>query len=286
MLVREAVGWAATQFVAAGIEDSWVNAVFLMKHALQSPPESALDKSLEPQQEVLFRGWVSARSRRMPAQYLVGIQDFYGRPFFVSRTVFVPRSYTEEYVAVVLEELTKDTRPTLNVVEVGTGSGAVATTLAAENSKVSATAFDVSEATVEIARNNALAHQVAGRTTFLTDDWQDFLKNGALRDLACVIGNPPDRTPAEVQTLVPETRHEPQRALTNGTNDPLADHRAIIRSAKGSLAAGGFVALDVHPPRAQELEQIFHAEGFQTRLVPGSEDVYPVTLVGRLPHRQ
>ena len=107
----------------------------------------------------------------------------------------------------------------------------------------------------------------------------EVLQAGLRGQMNVLIANPPDLTPEEADALVPETRYEPRGALTAGTADPLAVHRLVVGHARDLLAPGGMLAMHVRPQRADELAAVVQAAGFRVETVPGSEAIYPTTVI-------
>lgn len=167
-------------------------------------------------QELKFRRAVARRGeRREPVAYIVGNEEFMGLEFKVTPSVLIPRPSTESLVQKAGEVKT--------FLEIGTGSGAIAVTLALTGAK--GTATDVSEHALNVARENARRHGVEDRITFVQADlWAD-----GTFDL--VISNPPYVTTAEMEALPLEVKHEPREAL-HGGDDGLDLIRRIVAGAK------------------------------------------------------
>lgn len=125
------------------------------------------------------------------------------------------------------------------------------------------------------------AQYIVGRQKFY-NLWAPLLQAGLRGKVNVLIANPPDLTPEEADALVPETRYEPRGALTAGTADPLAVHRLAVGHARDLLAPGGMLAMHVRPQRADELAAVVQAAGFRVETVPGSEAVYPTTVIGTM----
>ena len=173
-----------------------------------------------------------------PLPYVLGRWHFYGREFAVTPAVLIPRPETETLVEHALAWLRAhpDRR---RVTDVGTGSGALAVTLAAEKPAVRVTATDISPAALEVARRNARRHSVADRIAFVETDLLTALA-GAF-DL--IVANPPYIPIAELANL-PVAQHEPREALDGGA-DGLATIRRLLAQAQTRLAAGGALMLEI-----------------------------------------
>jgi release factor glutamine methyltransferase len=224
-----------------------------------------------------LRTWVQRRIKKEPLQYITG--KFYGRPFKVTPAVLIPRPETERMVDVALHLISNADAP--KVLDVGTGSGCVAVSIAAECPQADVTAVDVSKAALEIARYNMEQNGIAN-VNLLQLDFLTALPEGRF-DL--VVSNPPYIPTEEMETLMPDVReYEPKVALTD-RGDGLAFYRRMAQVADQVLVHGGWLVMEVglgeHPRRARD---IFLDAGFkETELVPdfnGDERVLKVHFTG------
>lgn len=187
---------------------------------------------------------VEAHAKGVPVQHLTGIEEFYGRVFSVSRDVLIPRPETEELVAFVLDRIDKifPGNGSLNVVDVGTGSGAIATTLALENERLRVSAVDLSEAALAVAKANA--NRLGATVSFWRGDLlAPFLENGQKVDV--IVSNPPyipEEDEAELDDVVRD--HEPHLALFGG-KDGYSVYRRLIEQIPNALKEPGLVAFEV-----------------------------------------
>ena len=216
-------------------------------------PEQMLTAGQAAQLEAL----VARRSGDEPLAYLLGSADFLGLEFLVSPAVLIPRPDTEVLVALAVERAQRLSAP--RIVDLGTGSGIVAVTLARLCPAASVTAVDVSPAALDVARINAARHGV--QVTFLPGDWYAPLC-GARFDL--IVANPPyvvDGDPHLRQNGLP---FEPQGALTDGVagGDGLSCIRAIIDDAPAHLLPGGWLLLEHGYDQAAQVRAMLIAEGF------------------------
>jgi len=175
-----------------------------------------------------------------PMQYIFGEAEFYRLPFRVTPDVLIPRPETEHVVEKVLELAGKFSSP--RIVDVGTGSGAIAVALAHELPDAIVTATDLSAAAVGVARENAERNGVAERIRFLEGD---LLEPVAGEQFDIVVSNPPYVAEADRESLAIEVRdYEPGRALFAGA-DGLDIYRRLIPQAFGALARGGYLVLEI-----------------------------------------
>jgi release factor glutamine methyltransferase len=180
---------------------------------------------------------VARRAAGEPLQYVLGAWDFFGREFLLSRETLIPRPETEGLVERVLEVLRrKGAMPSL-ALDVGTGSGAIAVTLAAELPSARVVAIDISPGALRTARENARRHGVGGRVLFACCDADSALKCGGRFDV--VVSNPPYVADGEWESLPAGVReHEPPRALLAGP-EGLSVLRRLVAGAGELLSPGG-----------------------------------------------
>ena len=198
-----------------------------------------LDRPLTEAQLTDLRTLVKRRSSREPLQYIIGNTEFYGLTLKVDPRALIPRHETEELIDLIVERLKA---PPKRVLDLGTGSGAIALALASRYSDAEVTATDQSEQAITLAKENALALNLSSRVTFIKGNWFEPLDEGARFDL--IVSNPPYLTEAEMQTAEPEViDHEPHSALASG-QEGLDDLGLLFKSVPKYLAEGGLLALE------------------------------------------
>jgi release factor glutamine methyltransferase len=180
---------------------------------------------------------VARRASGEPLQYVLGAWDFFGREFRLSPETLIPRPETEGLAERALAVLRrKGAKPSL-ALDVGTGSGCIAVTLAAELPSARVVATDISPGALRTARENARRHRVGGRLLFACCDADSALKCGGRFDV--VVSNPPYVADEEWESLPDGVReHEPPRALLAGP-DGLSILRRLVAGAGGLLSPGG-----------------------------------------------
>jgi release factor glutamine methyltransferase len=187
---------------------------------------------------------VARRARREPVAYITGEREFYGRSFRVTRDVLIPRPETEFVVDAALACLAARPGATPRIIDIGTGSGCIAVTIACEAPSVRLTASDVAPEAIAIARENATRHGVVDRIDFV----EGSLFAGRTDpeggwDLA--VSNPPYVARRDRDTLAPDVRDfEPDQALFGG-DDGLEVIRALARAAGTALASGGSLVMEI-----------------------------------------
>jgi release factor glutamine methyltransferase len=248
---RDAVAWGAARLRGAGLEprDAWVDAALLLRHAaglsreeLLMRPEAAMGEEAAER----FAQMIGRRAAGCPPAYLTGRREFGGLAFDVDQRVLIPRPETEVLVDAVADALAGIPSPV--VVDVGTGSGAIALTLAHRLPGARVIATDVSTDALAVARRNAARLGLADRVTWALGDALEPLAGrvpGVLgRGADAVCANPPYVPSAEMDGLAREIRdYEPRLALDGGP-DGLAVHRRIAAGAAALVRPGGVLAVE------------------------------------------
>lgn len=197
--------------------------------------------------------WLERRAAGEPVQYITGRAAFRDLDLFVSPAVLIPRPETEELTGAVLDTLRARSGewPAPRVVDLGTGSGAIALAVASEAPHANVTATDASVAALEIARQNARALGLQDRVRFLHGHWFDALDPDEKFEV--VVSNPPYIADTERDALPRDVKdHEPAAALFAGETG-LDAIREIVDLAPDALVAGGLLALELAENRAEEV---------------------------------
>ncbi len=239
--IRDVLDWATRDFSARGIESARLDAELLVASALGIDRIGLyldLNRPLQEEERGAIRALMTRRRDREPVAYILGHRDFFGRRFEVTPDVLIPRPDTETLVEHALAVIPRDAP--CRVLDVGTGSGAIAVTLAAERPEAMLTATDISEAALEVARRNAVAHGVLERIDF---DHVDLLRGAERYDV--IVSNPPYIARAELNELQDEVRvHEPRTALEAG-EDGLGVIRRLLDMATHAADAGACVLIEI-----------------------------------------
>ena len=255
--IRDVLDWATRDFTSRGIESPRLDAELLVAEALGIDRVGLyldLHRPLLEVERSAIRPLVARRRAREPVAYILGRRDFFGRRFLVTRDVLIPRPDTETLVEVALERIPAERR--CRVVDVGTGSGAIAVTIAAERPMAEVTATDVSQAAVEVARANAEALGVAERVEL---EHRDLLDVEAHYDV--VVSNPPYVASSELEGLEDEVRdHEPKQALEAG-EEGLDVIRRLVAAAARATRTEGELLLEVGAGQAHAVVQLALADG-------------------------
>jgi len=224
---------------------------------------------LTPAQRDTLATLLARRLAGEPMAYLLGEREFFGRPFHVTPDVLIPRPDTEVAVEAVLARLTSVRAP--RVLDLGTGSGALAVTIACERTDADVWATDISEGALAVAQGNARLLGAANMH-FLISDWYTALPADLQFDL--IVSNPPYIAAGDPHLGEGDLRFEPIDALTDH-GDGLTDLAAIIAGAAARLRPGGWLLLEHGYDQAEAtralLEQSGFAEVFSARDLGGHE---------------
>jgi release factor glutamine methyltransferase len=204
-------------------------------------------------------------------QYLTGVQEFMGLEFAVNPSVLIPRTDTETLVEAVLGRLeacrkTRSTQPpqaaAVLTLDLGTGSGAIAVSLAYYCKGLSVKAVDISAEALRLARENALRHGVADRVEFIQGDlFSPFEGTGIRFDL--IVSNPPYISGEGMDRLQREVRHEPPHALHGGA-DGLDFYKRIAADSSRHIIRGGLLAVEIGHDQAEAVQSILDQTGAYT----------------------
>ena len=260
--IETVLRWATDDFRARGIESPRLDAELLLGRALGVTRIQLIvdaKRVLEPEELARVRDLVKRRRAREPIAYILGEREFYGRVFRVDRRVLVPRPDTEALVDVALER-TRPVSMSMRALDVCTGSGCVAITLARERPTAAVFGSDTSADALAVARANAQrlgAYNVAWRH----GDLFAAVEPARLFDL--VTANPPYIASDDIDALPPDVRdYEPRLALEAGEGG-LATLGRLVADAPGHLVAGGVLAIEVGAGQARAVAELFERAGFR-----------------------
>ncbi len=252
VLARSVLGWDAAR---------------LLGHDLEPPPTGFAEA---------FTNAIDRRARREPVAYITGSREFWGRDFLVTGATLVPRPETEFIVEHALELLAD--RP-CSIVDVGTGSGCLAVSLAIERPAARVVATDVSHAALLVARENARRHQVLNRIRFVQAD----LTAGLVLEADLIVSNPPYVPEFNAATLPDDVlRYEPATALFGG-DDGLVLIRRLFATTPPLLADGGAFIVEFGFGQETAVREIAEHEGWHVRRIVNDLQGIPRTIVLTLP---
>ena len=219
-----------------------------------------LNKELTKEQYDEFLGYINDRINGRPVAYIVGNREFMGLDFFVKEGVLIPRPDTETLVEEIIE-LCKNKNEEINIVDIGTGSGAITVSLAKyiENSKI--TSLDISDIPLEVGKINAVNNGVDNRIEFLKSDVFTAIKNTE-KKFDIIVSNPPYIPKKDIETLHTQVKdYEPYNALEGG-EDGLDFYRQITEESVQYLKQGGILAYEVGHDQSEDVSKIMKHHGY------------------------
>lgn len=238
MTIREAIRAGAERLAAAGVPNAAYDAQQMLAHVLGEDALMMRMQGMRPLDEThaaAYEALLARREKREPMQYILGETGFMGLVFHVEPGVLCPRPDTE----ILCEEALRHIRPGMRVLDIGTGSGALAVAIKKHAPESDVTAVDVSDTALTIAAGNAKRNGAAVR--FVKSDCFSALE-GETFDV--IVSNPPYISSEEMCALMPEVRMEPELALFGG-EDGLDFYRRISREAAGRLRKGGALLFEI-----------------------------------------
>lgn len=261
--IHRVVTWAAGDLRKRGMTSPRLDAELLLGSVLgMTRVEMIVDahRPLAPDELARYRALHQRRRAGEPVAYLLGVREFYGRPFRVDARVLVPRPETEVLVEVALER-TRHLSMCMRALDLCTGSGCVAVTLARERPTACVLAADLSEGALAVAQENAIRLGAAANVAFLHCDLLSGL-DPLWGKLDLITANPPYIPSGEIATLPADIRsYEPHLALDGGP-DGLDLVRRIVSQAPSFLAKGGILALELATGQAPTVARLFADAGF------------------------
>ena len=269
--VLEVIRWTVARFTERDLATPRLDAELLVAHALGLPRVQLsvpFDRPLLPEKLEAIRALIKRRQAGESVAYLVGKKEFWGLEFAVDARVLVPRPDTETLIEVARERLAGGVIPSVDeapaavqtpprLADVGTGSGAIALTLAKLFPAATVFAVDISPGALEVARGNA--ERLGSAVTFVEGDLAAPL--GPHAPFSLIAANLPYIPSGEMATLPPEVKSEPALALDGGA-DGLALVRRLVAGAPALLAPGGALVLEIGVGQAAATAELLRGAGF------------------------
>jgi len=277
-LVRELLAHAEAHLTEHAVPAAGWDAERLLRHALgwnRARLYSESDTPIAIEVAARFDELVAARARRVPLQHIVGVQEFWRHEFEVSSDALIPRPETELLVEEALKLLAGTDSP--RVVDVGTGSGCIALSLAAERPDAHIVACDVSLRALGLATRNAARLDLSGHVPLVASDLLGSF--GAERCFDLVVSNPPYAARSDSAGLAPEVRdYEPTTALYGG-EDGLAIYRRLLPQARARLRPGGHLALEIGMDQDEPVRALCEKAGLRVlRVMPDLQGIPRVVV--------
>lgn len=264
--VRDILDWTTAHLARHGSDTPRLDTEILLAQARgcrRIELYTHYDEVLSDEERSVMRDLVRRRTTAEPVAYLVGFREFFGLDFRVTPDVLIPRPDTETLLVAVLERAGELTSP-LRILDLGTGSGCIAISLATQLPAARITATDNSPAALQIAAANAETHGVADRISFLEGDLYAPLQDEDRFEF--IASNPPYIRHDEIATLAEDIRnHEPLSALDGGA-DGLEIIRRLVASAALHLQDQGWLLCEVSPEQAPATRELVETTGEFTNL--------------------
>ena len=254
MNISQALSYGRNTLVES--ESAELDAQVLLCHILNCQTtflHSWADKQLNQQQQTTFEQAIKQRQQGRPVSYITGQRGFWTLDLDVTEDTLIPRPDTELLVELALSKLT----PMMTVADLGTGSGAIALSLASEQPTAQMLAMDQSWPALLVAKKNALAHQL-NNVYFWQGLWLQSVADSAL-DL--IVSNPPYIQKNDPHLLQGDVQFEPLTALISG-DDGLEDIRIIVRQAQRCLKVSGWCLVEHGYDQAQQVQALFQKAAF------------------------
>jgi release factor glutamine methyltransferase len=242
----------------AGVESAEQEVLWIVEHVLRLSAHQIVtdrDRLLSPAELVATRGLVERRVGREPLQYILGTQEFCGLEFHVNPAVLIPRPETELLVEYVAQRISAGQKAT--IVDVCTGSGCIAVAIARLRPCARVIATDLSNLSLNVARQNATRHEVCERITWFEGDLlRPLAEQGLEGCIDVIVSNPPYIAEADWSTLQPEVRlFEPRGALVAGPQGTEL-HERLLREAGLYLSPSGALILEIGAGQARAMRRI------------------------------
>ena len=256
MTVQELLTASQAKLRECGISDPVRDARLLLADCLELRTQNLnlLDNSCISEIKISkFWRMINERCKRKPVSKILGYRSFWGRDFEINENVLDPRGDTETLIELILDYNFE------NMLELGTGSGAIAITVLAERPEVTCVATDISQYALNTARTNSKRHGVQSRLKLLYSNWFDKISGS----FDIIVSNPPYISSKEYAQLSAEVlKYDPKISLTLG-GDGLEAYREILSQALEKLSKNGHIFLEIGYTQANAVGHLFKEAGFQ-----------------------
>ena len=262
--------WTTDYLTKADVDPPRLSAEILLAHVLDCPRlqlYTNFDHCPDDSQLAAFRALVKRAAQHEPTQYLIGQANFFSLTFAVRPGVLIPRPETELLVTAAIDFLRLDTnRPTVDVLDLGVGSGCIAVAIAANVVEAEILAVDIDSNALAIAADNLQIHDLEPRVTLLESDLFAQVDRADKTIFDLIVSNPPYIPADQFQQLPPVVRdHEPTDALLAGP-DGLDVIRRILDHAEPYLADAGALMLEIAHDQADAATALFEQAGYLTQI--------------------
>ena len=263
LTVLESIKLSTEYLEKKGVESPRINAELLLAHILKCKRLDlylTFDRPLSEEEVTLYRSFLKRRGEYEPLQYIVGSVDFYGLPFFVNSSVLIPRQETEILVEEIIEQ--NKNNPSIKILDIGTGSGNIAVSLAKYLPGSKVIAVDISKDALELAGKNSVLNGTENQVKFIEND---ILKSyPEEKEFDIIVSNPPYVSVNDFEKLRPELKvYEPRQALTDDA-DGLIYYREISIKAKELLHRGGRLYFETGEGQSEAVRKILEENDYES----------------------
>ena len=253
MTIAALLSWAENVLQQAQVPSPRVDAEWMLVHTLScSRAELALQGPPSPAQMASYRQLVHQRSTRQPLQHVIGETEFYGLPFHTTSQALIPRPDTETLIETAISHLKNHPNP--KILDIGTGSGIIAITLAHELPQARIFSIDISKTALELATRNARLNNVSQRVHLIQSTLLTPLAPNTQFD--AIVSNPPYIPTKDILDLEPEVQNFDPHLALDGGSDGLDFYRKIIPQSQAHLKPLGFIALEMGHNQAEAIAHL------------------------------
>ena len=252
------IQWTSDYFKSKDIPNPRLDAELLLAHVLKC---SRIDlyvhfkKEVSLSQRELYKELIQRRYHREPLQYITGVQEFFGLSFLTNPSVLIPRPETELMIEIAKKILT-NVEEKYSLLDIGTGSGCLAITLAKEFPHSTMMATEISKEALAVAQKNAERNQIENIVFVLTDLSPKLSLKAAQHRFDMIVSNPPYIARSDFDTLQPEVRdYEPRLALDGGHNG-LDFYPRILQDATELLKDNGWLLLEIGAGQVEKIKKL------------------------------
>ncbi len=248
-MIRNALRWGVDYLKDSGVDSPKLDAEVLLMHSLNTDRINLhliSDKILNVKEREIYKGCIERRLKREPVAYITGHKEFMSLDFKLTKAVLVPRPETEILVEETLREYAKkkDKSNSIRILELGTGSGIIAVSLAKEIKHITLVSTDISLEIIKVAVENAHLHKVNDKITFFVGRYLQGIKQKG-NQFDFIVSNPPYLSKSDWESAQPEIReHEPPDSFLGG-EDGMDFYRTIITDTSNLLSEDGCLILEV-----------------------------------------
>lgn len=258
MTINEALMEAINLLKKSNIENPIQQAKIVLASVLQKEKEYILINENEVLQNEVYNEFIEKTQklqRGIPLQYITHIQEFMGMEFFVDENVLIPRPDTEILVEEVLNLIGK--QENLSVLDMCTGSGAIAVSIAKNTNNCKVYAVDISKSALEVAKKNAIKNEVYEKIEFINSNMFENIDINKKFDI--IVSNPPYIETKTIDTLDVQVQNEPKIALDGGL-DGLDFYRDILKNSKKYLKENGIIAMEIGYNQGKSVTDLFKTQ--------------------------